>query len=1038
MASIDELELQLFKKYEELCVKKRVKEIAVKIEKIMKKRGDWYANDEDVSERKARTIAIKKYREKPFYEKYEDALTAANAFCEEENKKYQFIKIKAVPREIPQSKNQTLLQSQGELYRAKYSIKFEIESKLDKKAATEYLKKNKTNKKTGTPDYKNKGVIMSLSKKIKKLYEEQHSYREGFIEHKIQDAVPLKLSEKDFLKDRNGRVKSRANNDFTRSINKDFTTSKTRRIVNAGALLNVSPAEASKAVLYERKHGSSLNKDLYPSDSYDGTLSGTGLAEGFILEAIRIANETGEVSKTFYENRLESSRAKTLKKVIETNDPEVIGPFTEHYYERIRTEEEKIQNLERLRKETAELDDEGDEALYAQFDEDFDPSAIDEIVKEQDKSFKAFKRQIENDVKYYKEHFIDEETGRKFGESYIIDVHVMAANYDSRLRVEEMLEKNNSPTSGGMMLGERESETKSPYLNSNKPIMIVDSQHGINSLYIKGSDKEKFESEDFKRFKRDNKEVSLFELENWLDSFNSVDKHKTFVGKEFGKHNRVEDEIYQAVDSLKAQYGNDKWKYAQNINIYRRFGPGIPNVVEFAKLQEREMPEIRRRAKENFEITARDYINKISHEASVKFKSMSAFLAKRNYRRTHSINPSVSIEDLNYKFSRNLDKAIRKIRRISSDKTMLAPTSAMEINDITVIEPGNISINIEKEEMREFGPQVENQPFISVTEVATPARKKLVLNRNKQRVIRKSGLKPLKLPVKVLKNYLAQREYGDFAAACFFQILVSNTPIDEPYHYKRRVQYYRSKKMSPYKYDKNPLYNYEKTVYNPYTKKNMVFSTKGKGWKPVIAAIKNQKEYEKEKEASRELVTKEYNAFHNIDDDIVRDCWEFRYKGHTFKSSEKRFRGLFDIKADQVSIEKIAFIFNKATRSSKVKSISFSYTNTNPRWEQLEYGGYSQNYSSGPWTGEGKYQFKHGVKEHFTYQAPKGYLRLIEAQWNALMESEFDIKRLSRFINHQGFKVDEVGKELINELKKYSPTLGTRNYDTENLIYIEG
>lgn len=118
-----------------------------------------------------------------------------------------------------------------------------------------------------------------------------------------------------------------------------------------------------------------------------------------------------------------------------------------------------------------------------------------------------------------------------------------------------------------------------------------------------------------------------------------------------------------------------------------------------------------------------------------------------------------------------------------------------------------------------------------------------------------------------------------------------------------------------------------------------------------------------------------------------------------------------------------------------MKNINFTYRNTNPRWEQLEYGLYLKDSDVKIGKDIGR---KHGVTNGFSYQAPRGWIRLIEAQWNQIMQTGQDKNLMAMAANVEGFHAQDVRDEIIQELKKYESTLGTHEYDYNNFVVIMG
>lgn len=116
-----------------------------------------------------------------------------------------------------------------------------------------------------------------------------------------------------------------------------------------------------------------------------------------------------------------------------------------------------------------------------------------------------------------------------------------------------------------------------------------------------------------------------------------------------------------------------------------------------------------------------------------------------------------------------------------------------------------------------------------------------------------------------------------------------------------------------------------------------------------------------------------YGGTHKPDNDSVRDAWFIAYGNKNFKSTD--FEGCFDTFNDKSAIKKIADALREGIKTQKnIKSIRVY--NTHERFSQLEYGEYeyqSRGISQGPTR-------EHGLVDGFSIQAPKGMLRLTEAE----------------------------------------------------------
>lgn len=128
---------------------------------------------------------------------------------------------------------------------------------------------------------------------------------------------------------------------------------------------------------------------------------------------------------------------------------------------------------------------------------------------------------------------------------------------------------------------------------------------------------------------------------------------------------------------------------------------------------------------------------------------------------------------------------------------------------------------------------------------------------------------------------------------------------------------------------------------------------------------------------SRTPVDEEYllpdGTVHEPDDDSVRDEWFMAYGRLTICSAD--FPGCFDTFNDQSAISRIADTLQRGITTSR-NIRTFRVYNTNPRFSELEYGEYrftSGAIKAGP-------KRRHGVQGGFSVQAPRGMLRLTEAE----------------------------------------------------------
>ena len=289
----------------------------------------------------------------------------------------------------------------------------------------------------------------------------------------------------------------------------------------------------------------------------------------------------------------------------------------------------------------------------------------------------------------------------------------------------------------------------------------------------------------------------------------------------------------------------------------------------------------------------------------------------------------------------------------------------------------------------------------------------LVLKERNRRIFRKIRLKKITVPEWAVKDDIVDNYFSSVLAASFFQILVSNTPLDEEYDYETEEEEVRTR--------------------NKRLRGKDVDSS-GK----LVTIVKDEYDFADEVEVF--TYKRKRKRHHKPDNDSVRYSWNLHYKGRTFTSKElgEKCTGCFDKKANSASIKAIAEYIHSKTKDSPVDNPNFTYDNSNRRWEQLEYGGYTSK-NSGPFSGA-KYGslYQHGVTNGFSWQAPKGYVRAAEALWNTLAESDFMWSSIADFLNSSAIQLDvsKTRSELMQKLMKETPDIGTSEYDYKT-IYLE-
>lgn len=242
---------------------------------------------------------------------------------------------------------------------------------------------------------------------------------------------------------------------------------------------------------------------------------------------------------------------------------------------------------------------------------------------------------------------------------------------------------------------------------------------------------------------------------------------------------------------------------------------------------------------------------------------------------------------------------------------------------------------------------------------------------------------------------------GCYAAATYFQMLVSNTPVDEDYTYEKEV-IVKSRAS---------VYATSKGAYGGKVK------TKEQLSEDINVRIEKRK------------------VKHKADKHSVRGDWILTFRGKNFKAYETApeknsltanvdytfSENLFFEKEKKESIEKIADILYEQTKDSDDFSSTFVKFNINPRWEVLEKGGYINQ-------SEAKFgsRYAHGVAStKLTYQAPKGFIAITDATWETLINTGKWAGSIDGFINSRRNKLDvsNLNSKLVKEVFKRHPSL---------------
>ena len=363
----------------------------------------------------------------------------------------------------------------------------------------------------------------------------------------------------------------------------------------------------------------------------------------------------------------------------------------------------------------------------------------------------------------------------------------------------------------------------------------------------------------------------------------------------------------------------------------------------------------------------------------------SSLMAELNRKKTEYA------KGLKTKFQKNtLTLPIKKTRK-SVSKKYIAPTSNMEIRGIENL----------------FNPKYQ---AYAVIEKKTESGKKIRIP-TYDKIVRIKKMK-IKIPKGMFFYGLVDTYYPSVMAATFFQMLVSNTPLDEDYDY---VYEYEVPKRKRVKYFDTEIYTDYKT---------------GKTTKSRI--VRPIEELEDKYLNSAETRTVKKHIHHKADKEAVRDSWVLHFMGVDFYSSDSAIKNCFEKKSDFESINKLAAYIYSKVKDIKNTNTAFTYENTNPRWEMLEYG-YYKNEESKIRIGT-PYGYKHGVKGHHSIQAPYGFVRLTEAWWENMKESHRRFDFLANFVKRNSLDVSKIKQNTVEKLRKYDQMLNTNELDWGNFV----
>lgn len=207
-----------------------------------------------------------------------------------------------------------------------------------------------------------------------------------------------------------------------------------------------------------------------------------------------------------------------------------------------------------------------------------------------------------------------------------------------------------------------------------------------------------------------------------------------------------------------------------------------------------------------------------------------------------------------------------------------------------------------------------------------------------------------------------------FLMAMYFQILVSSTPLDEDYEYTEtgtpRVSMVKNGKLRDIDDIKKQLRKRPKVTKTHYADK-----LKARGeWRCWF-----------------EYVETIFGAFETEDSDTgdaeVYFGEEMFEKVADFNAIQKMTEIIIDAVKEYISDDDEKLLQGKNDWTSTLGS--FTVMNESKHISTLEFGGYKQN------TTKEKFgaKYSHGVKNHHSYQAPNGFMRLTQELYETLLKS---------------------------------------------------
>lgn len=278
------------------------------------------------------------------------------------------------------------------------------------------------------------------------------------------------------------------------------------------------------------------------------------------------------------------------------------------------------------------------------------------------------------------------------------------------------------------------------------------------------------------------------------------------------------------------------------------------------------------------------------------------------------------------------------------------------------------------------------------------------------------------------KNVKRARIQEELAVAKYFQILVSNTPMDEEYDYQSTEEKFSESQKEKWKEARAKRSEWTKKYwaanFDTASSKQETLETHRIAREEALAEIRKYDDIAATLEASKEGFR---TRIHKPDDDYVRGDWVLEFRGvkyQAFKTSRDSGASVFFDMEDFVTpdddeaVKRIADVLHNHEGNGIVGG-GFKVKNDNPRAAMLEYGGYEAEDGT-PKVGR-PYGKEHGVKNKHTYQAPKGFYRLTNALWNDIAKDaksgryqSYILKWLKTDLSN--FNVSDVNSEAVKKL----------------------